>query len=432
MDNRGHDNPATKDRLAAALEAALNDVVDTQFGQVPLSVALNSVDADIWIPAHLKFDALSKEMVRHVIEDPRFAGNTRLFMYTENGGFPCYPESVPRALFDRAHKTGDVHGAIEWYSRILKAKRATGRTCEALWGVPISKEVRLTDTISILPVSDLRRSAIKRLLTGESRSMGDMLFRTPYEFDLASSVLTIRSDIEQVLFTVEETEKRRVNSAHSVSNYDVLADVARVLTLIGPRAPVSAGIWYEFDDEDLFGYTSEISGRSTRFVDVLPITSQSYPLLDADTAKELVPLFLGLDQQTQKKIRVALQRLNMAQRRHNLGDKAIELAISLESLLSTENNEVKHRVTTRATRLLAGSEADRVRNRDVISAMYDYRSKMVHQGEAPQRGKNIAGVHTTPADILTSAVNLCVDVITSLLRARRIPEWTVFDIQANP
>ncbi|NUY01698.1 HEPN domain-containing protein [Paraburkholderia youngii] len=431
MDDQSHDDAAPEDWLAAALDAALKDVVETHFGQVPLAVALNSIDPDIWFPACLKFDTLSKEMVPHVTRDTRFAGTTRLFMYTENGGVPCYPDSAPRALFNRAHEVDDVHAAIEWYSRILKVKGATGRICEALWGVTVSNEVRLTDTISILPIRDLRNSAIKRFLMGVSRSIGDVLFRTPYESELASSVLTIRSDVEKVLFTAEEAEKRQVNSDQYVGKCDELADVARVLTLIGPRALVSAGIWYEFDDEDLFGYTSQILSRSTRFVDILPITGQRYPVLDADAAKEVVPLFFGLDLQTQKKIRVALQRLNMAQRRHNLGDKAIDLSISLESLLSTDSNEVKHRVTTRATRLLAGLETDRVRNRDVIGAMYDYRSKMVHQGETPQRSKNIAGVPTTPAEILTSAVNLCVDVITSLLRAQKIPDWAMFDIQAN-
>ena len=51
-------------------------------------------------------------------------------------------------------------------------------------------------------------------------------------------------------------------------------------------------------------------------------------------------------------MRLALQRLGQALRRHAFGDKAIDLAIALETLNADgQNNEVSHKVKVRATKI---------------------------------------------------------------------------------
>ncbi|WP_208449196.1 HEPN domain-containing protein [Burkholderia ambifaria] len=140
---------------------------------------------------------------------------------------------------------------------------------------------------------------------------------------------------------------------------------------------------------------------------------------------------MKIPEKVRKNLRVALNRLNLAQRRFKLGDKAIDLAIVLESLLGgNETNEVTHKVTTRAARLLGGPNEERLYNRDIVNATYGYRSKMVHSGAQPEGTKQIAGNAMQASEILSAAVNVCVAVIKRIIRLPDIPDWKTFDIGA--
>jgi hypothetical protein len=92
-------------------------------------------------------------------------------------------------------------------------------------------------------------------------------------------------------------------------------------------------IWFEFHDPDLQYMASMMAGRQMRRIEIMPSKTTEYPLLAAKEAQELVPFFLNLDVKLKDKIRVALHRLNIAQRRGSLGDRAVDRCIALESLL---------------------------------------------------------------------------------------------------
>jgi len=156
---------------------------------------------------------------------------------------------------------------------------------------------------------------------------------------------------------------------------------------------------------------------------------QSYKEFDAAEAGKLVSEFIKLDDKTKSKIRVALDRLNLALRRSYLGDTAIDICIALESIVGgNETNEVTHKVTTRTVKLLGGNMASRMTNRDIVKAAYNYRSGMVHNGQEPKGEKSVNGVKTSADNILAKAIVICADVIKIILRDGKIPEWQNFDI----
>ena len=122
-----------------------------------------------------------------------------------------------------------------------------------------------------------------------------------------------------------------------------------------------------------------------------------------------------------------------ALRRHDLGDKAIELAIALETLTADgDSNEVSHKVKIRATKILGGDGAARARNAKLISETYNIRSKQMHTGAFDaKRARMVAGVSLTPAEILDQAATLCADCIVAKIRRGSIPTWATFDIDAE-
>jgi len=77
---------------------------------------------------------------------------------------------------------------------------------------------------------------------------------------------------------------------------------------------------------------------------------------------------------------VALHRYNLAYQRDTDEDKFIDYFVSLESLFSTtsERGEVTHKISTRASRILAESFEDRKKMQSRIKKLYGYRSGIVH------------------------------------------------------
>ena len=143
--------------------------------------------------------------------------------------------------------------------------------------------------------------------------------------------------------------------------------------------------------------------------------------------------FQRMEPKSQARARLALQRLGQALRRHGLGDKAIELAIALETLTADgDANEVSHKVKVRATKILGGDAAARERNAKLIAETYNIRSKQMHTGSFDaSKPRTVAGASLTPAEILEQTASLCADLIVAMIRRGSIPTWAAFDIDAE-
>jgi hypothetical protein len=98
-------------------------------------------------------------------------------------------------------------------------------------------------------------------------------------------------------------------------------------------------------------------------------------------SSEIVRLFSTLEiARNVRYLEVALRRCNLAYQRDTNEDRFIDYFVSLESLYSTtgERGEVTHRISTRASRVLAKSFEDRKKKRNRLKKLYGYRSGIVH------------------------------------------------------
>ncbi|MGC0015388.1 hypothetical protein ACPPTR_07805, partial [Ralstonia pseudosolanacearum] len=207
-----------------------------------------------------------------------------------------------------------------------------------------------------------------------------------------------------------------------------LHDIALVLTAVGPRPVTAATMWFQYCDPDL-DRAAVLNGSNMKLTEIIPMTSHEYPDVDPDTARAAISGFFSLEDSTKGKVRVALKRLHQAQIRHDVGDRAIEVAIALESLLGDGNTELTHRVSTRGAKFLGGTVEERMRTFDVIKGAYGVRSSMVHTGSATERYK-ICGVKTHASAIVPEAISICAQVLLKLFSRPALPDWGRFDVEA--
>jgi hypothetical protein len=415
------------DPLCDKLAMVLTTTIATQYGEVPLSVALNSGDERVSGAALMHLGRMGNEVRELLVKDKRFLGDAVLQMRNEAGSSNLYPNMVGVPLLRRVLTTGSSGEAIEWLGRMLTTKDAPGKTIEALWGVPVEAEIQLLPAVKIVPIEQLPDSSQKRLLMNNA-PRSQALLVTMLDYVPPRSAIVVNRVLNGVIY---DPALAQADDSKEMKRIDeLLGDITLVLTLVGPRVPISSAIWFEFDNPDLQQLAPLAGMRRGRGLEILPTTPTDYPPLDAAEAQELVRRFFALDDDTKKKLRVSLHRLNMAQRRRGLGDRAVELCVALESLLGGEgNNEVTHKVTVRSALLLGGSTAVRLENADVVRKTYGFRSTLVHQGKEPTGTKEINGVKTTVATVVDRAVSVCVAVIKVIIQRGRIPDWTMFDVE---
>ena len=100
--------------------------------------------------------------------------------------------------------------------------------------------------------------------------------------------------------------------------------------------------------------------------------------VDAD-AIEWIERYLSLSPELSPQCDIAIERLNLARRRHSPGNRAIEGAISLEALLGPDGNqEITYRLRLRAALLLSTNFEERREISNAVKEFYKPRSNTVH------------------------------------------------------
>ena len=101
----------------------------------------------------------------------------------------------------------------------------------------------------------------------------------------------------------------------------------------------------------------------------------------------------------------------------------MELAIALDALLGDGRGELRWKVGLRAARLYDGPHKDKLECRAIITAIYDLRSAVVHNGKAPRevlvrnRGKMAV------PNLVEQGVQFAGRVIEAAISRGELPDW---------
>jgi hypothetical protein len=411
--------------LNRLLAAALEKIEATRYPNIEMPVldAMRSKDAGVWLGAVNHIHKLTAGIKEALLRDNRFSGETVKMMRSGLGGATgFYPNFVDQFLLRRAVLTGSAEGAIRWLEKVLNSTEATGKLTLALWGVPINAPIQLTDNVSIVPFDALPDSEQKRIVS-ESTHRLDGIISSALDFLPPKSALVLARTISPIVYDPSNEE---INDESYAEEYRLLQDIALVLTIVGPRVSLPSMLWFTFDDPDF-----ELgSFRTTPLTEIVPTRPVDYPVLAAEEATQVVQAYLRLPPNIRLHVGVALERINQAQRRVNVGDRAVELATAFETLVGDgDKNEMTHKVKVRTVRMIGGSINERTVNAAIINKAYSIRSTLVHTGRInPSATETINGERLPVSDVIDRALLLCIKLAKMIILRGEIPNWRIFDI----
>lgn len=398
-------------------------------GKTPVGTELltefDPLNVDLSIATILQIHEFEKPLNEIIVKDDRFPGSSVRMLRNDGGACGFYPNFVSSPLVRRALQIGSA-SAIEWLEKVLNTTAATGKTIQMLWGVPVGQEIQLTPEVKIVPIDKVPDSKNKQRLTQDSFSQSSSPIYSTLNFTIPPSALMMDGRIEPFAYDPEKQPDFQDDAY--LERHDLLLDIALALIVVGPREVISAAKWFTCDDPDLEYAQPDV--RSSQMLEILPTRHADYPQLEPIAAQKVVQGYLALPGKTRDKVRVALKRLNQAQRRHNVGDRAVELSTAFEALLGDgAKTEMTHKIKVRSVRLLGGTDEVRKKNAAVIYKAYDIRSQLVHTGRVDAaKTETVCGHRMMVSEIIDNTITMCADLIKLIIERGSIPDWSIFDI----
>ena len=402
-------------KLRAALAAAIDPSKELFRNSVLKSEVLPEGSRELYLNS-----LLSRPVADLLRNDYGFEHG--FFIHSVAGAWGFHADQVAARMVERA-RLGSPDIAVEWLEKVLQTTKATGLVVTALWGIPSIAGTELDQGVSLVPLGDIPSSSNLDWLTEDRNHVLPTGLNRPNLLGIPEVALIRKVIVEP--FITDTRDELPPRSAEPLSDYRLLDEIRNVLTAVGPCAPIQAVSWFQFDDRDqddaLFGF-----GRSVRHHEVMPMQIDAIGDFNCAQAVELVCCFYQLESKLRRKLSIALDRLNLAIRRQSVGDRALDVCIALEAMLSDGQGENTYKVALR-TALLTGLG---VEARRAVGATYSLRSALVHDGVAPPTTK-VPGKGRIPSEeVTTEAIRVCAQVIVAILQRRGLPDWYEFEL--NP
>jgi hypothetical protein len=341
-------------------------------------------------------------------------------IHSVGGSWGFQADQVAARMIERA-RIESPDSAVDWLTKVLQTDKADGLFVTALWGISSIEATELDQGVSLVPLRDIPSSSnLDWLIQDRNHGLPAGLAR-PNLLGVPEVALIRRVTVEPFITNVHEDQQPR--SAEPLNVYHLLDEVRNVLTAVGPSAPIQAVSWFQFDDRDLddalFG-----AGRLVRHHEVMPMRYDAVSDFNCAQAVELVRGFYRLEANLRLRLSVALDRLNLAIRRQSIGDRALDVCIALEAILSDGQGENTYKVALRSA-LLTGLGTGA---RAAVGATYTLRSALVHDGVAPPMVKVAGKSKTRSEEVVAEAIRVCADVIDAVIRRGELPDWYEYEI----
>ncbi len=329
-------------------------------------------------------DDLMKPIIEAMESHPKFRNElTRCF---GSKWLPLNPRSqaynLPKIAFERGPSA-----AVAWCHKVYSTERADLRYVSAVHGLHVAEPVKLSNGVSLMPFTKLPTSAnaeAVQLQYWPDPTTSQPIFAT---FEKREVVCSERPSIDVTRQRSGEIE-RTIRAFTLIEDADPVIGAPWGATPMvgapGGCAPVIGTSWIDFVDTEL---TIAESGQRVTYNSA---HEGALNFLSRDVDKdaiEWVERYLHLadevlpqcDASEVSSLDIAIERLNLARRRHSPGNKAIEGAICLEALLAADTNqEIAHRLGLRSALLLSTELNKRHEISKAVTKFYKLRSDTVH------------------------------------------------------
>ena len=305
--------------------------------------------------------------------------NIGVFRFFGNMPLSLTPKMQARNLLAYAVDHGPDE-AVAWLHRVYSKKLADVMLMGEVYGLALEDTLELANGVKLVPFPKLVPSSTAQqiwashFLRGPGGGHSSM---TP-PVCIILTISNVISDEAHIDSSTGQLIRSTNGDVKLIDAKEAIADAVLALTLVNGAAPVLVTQWMEFIDPELSRAESSRGWSAAYFEGSLPFNAVGMGECDID----LVGKYISLDSKEKDILRIALHRLNMARRRADPGNKAIDGAICLEALLGDKDNknELTYRLRLRSAMLLGSNLTERRRIKKAVNDFYGLRSKVVHGG----------------------------------------------------
>jgi hypothetical protein len=335
-----------------------------------------------------------------------------MFYYVGNAGFKLSVEGLLNWLLVRASSVG----ARQTIDDAIRFQSEDAFPCVftvALTDLVVPHPVELTATMRMVPFSGAEFIEHGILLPDMAQTLGmirsavQLEVRHPKLKDAAADSTSPSSLAAQAL---GNEARHRLDEARLCLG---LVKPSRV-RLVAARTSLPPEV-------PLTGYVSSGSWSSV----VEPSVDTNFDAAECLQAHNVCTAFLALDSTVRRRLRVPMDRLQSAVgERHKMVDSAIDIGISLESLLIDEHGtEIMYKLAMRGARLLGADREDRETLFALFQGLYTARSRAAHGGELEDKIRTKGRGHVAPRAVLDEGYPLAARAIRKVIEMGKIPDW---------
>jgi len=297
--------------------------------------------------------------------------------------------------------------AVHWLETLLAKQHATVRVFAATRGLLLPPGGILLNGVNIAPFDELPMTPHGLWMQrGIQEAFGGVPASAAAFIDMPAVKILRHKDRMDPIFEPALTK---------------IKETVLAFTVFGDAAPRLGQAWTEYLDTDLqrvgagFGYSPEYS-EGVHFpelqVDTLAVASANRVLAAFQASA------LGA------RVKIATSRLNMARRRKDVSDRAIDAAICLEAILGDADRfDLTYKISLRAALLTETDVESRRQVMKKVKAFYKLRSAIVH-GERDMRDAK-------DQQTLRDGLETCAIALRRFIELDCPNEWWRIELVAN-
>jgi Apea-like HEPN len=356
------------------------------------------VDASILDDAHGKLSRLLElrpRLLELLLQQPEFQSREKRFIGPAGSGSTLDPEALVDPLLEFAceRSAGDAASLLE---RILGNSDTQIRiTCEVR-GLTTPPGGVAVNGVTFGPYSELPPGFVSRIMQARySQWTPGSALRPP------SAFAVVQYPMKPLWHRGESRDRAELYR----DQVEKITNTVYAFTGAGDAAPVVGRTWPEFVDQDIHRLCPGYSWGEGW--DDAPEHSVKQIAIDARTT-EFVNRYLALDATWRRKLEIASRRLNLARRRRQLADRAIDASIALEALLGDGDRfDLTYKLRLRAALLLDDGLDTREATSRAVNDLYRARSAAVHGASiSPKKSNEVTNGTEVAAKVIRKIVEI--------------------------
>ena len=306
-------------------------------------------------------------------------------------------------LLSQAVEIG-AEAAVKWLKRVYCTTDFSTYLNAEVHGLRLDQRMQFSNGMCLVPFDELPSSGnVNRL-------------RSRYNIRPSNAMEMEQGPAVAATLKIPKGSKPEVYTAAG----GTLEETVTAMTLIGAAAPVVGDEWRDFADPELVKAEIGTRWKPRQFEGQKP---QFPPTSVGSSDFDIVEKYLSFDQKQRGRLRLAVERLNLARRRISPGDKAIDGSICLEALLGDNgNSEMTYKISLRAALLLESDPERRDQVRKIVKKFYGIRSKIVH-GQTPGKPYETADV-----ECVNEGLRICTRIISKIVQNGAITDMSNLEL----